>query len=65
MRRGVLRWVKLAEKLRLEDVVCGWERDEGAVAGGPEEGTQGGGGADGGEFEGTTDDAHFSSFREL
>jgi len=46
-------------------VVCGWERDEGAVAGGPEEGTQGGGGADGGEFEGAANDTHFGCFSVL
>jgi len=50
MRRGVLRRVELAEQLRLEDMVCDWQRDEGAVAGGPEEGAQGGGGADAGEL---------------
>lgn len=50
MRRGVLRWVEFVVMLRVEDVICGWERDEGAVAGGPEEGAESRGGADGGEF---------------
>lgn len=43
-------------------MVCDWQRNEGAVAGGPEEGAQGGGGADGGEFESAADDAHFGFF---